>query len=167
MTTTSPMKPSETLPFRIRPATSEDVSFLFSSWLKSLRDSGVASRGISNTIFFEGQHKLIEKILQNASVHVACSVDNPAQLYGYIVAEKIEGIFVMHYIYVKHTFRRMGIGQALLNSFSHDSGAASCATHLTRMGERLLVKYNFIYHPYLIMLNYGNSEQPEAADENT
>lgn len=164
---TKPTKPETISPFKIRSATKEDISFLFSSWLKSFRDSGTMCRNITNTVYFESHHKLIERILRRASVNVACDADHPDQLFGYIVAETIDGIFVLHYIYVKHPFRRTGIGSALLNSFQHNSSLASCTTHLTRMGERLLLKYNMIYHPYIVINNYDIPEADQVPDENS
>jgi ribosomal protein S18 acetylase RimI-like enzyme len=134
---------------RLRPLTEEDHPFLYNSWLKSYRFSLFAER-ITNTIYFEDHHKLIEKIINNSKTLIACNPSDPSQLYGYIVAGEEEGVLVVHFLYVKHTFRNMGIGKTLLDAVGHSSDVASVYTHHTRMADKLSSKYNFVYHPYLM-----------------
>jgi len=137
------------LPIKIRLATQEDVSFIFNSWLKSYRSSPFA-RCIANEVYFNEHHKVIEQIIKDNKVIVACNEKDDNQLYGYIVAGNYEGFFILHYIYVKHSFRDMGIGTELLNHFEHDPTSASVYTHHTNLADKLKTKYNMIYHPYLL-----------------
>jgi ribosomal protein S18 acetylase RimI-like enzyme len=148
------MNEKPVLPVKIRAVNQQDVPFIFNSWLKSFRETGYLCNPVSNTIYFENHHKLIQKILQRATVYVACDEKYPDQIFGYIVAEKIEGVFVLHYVYIKHNFRKSGIAKSLLNSFDHDTVHASCCTHLTKAAEKLTPKYNMIYHPYIILVDY-------------
>lgn len=154
------MTPDPGLPLQIRPATNEDISFIFNSWLKSYREKGTACRNVEQKIYYENQHRLIERLLEKIApeggVRVACNVNDPTQLFGFICAERVEGVFVIHYIYVKHSMRRFGIGSALLNSFDHDPSVASAATHQTSASYRLEPKYRVIYHPYLLLFDYGD-----------
>lgn len=145
------------LPISLRPATSEDVSFIFSSWLKSYRGSPFA-RNVANEIYFNEHHLLIEKLVRENEVIIACNNEDENQIYGYIVAGKTESIFTLHYIYVKHNFRSMGIGAALLNHFEHDASVASIYTHYTRLCDKLGPKYNFIHHPYILITNEASNE---------
>ena len=137
----------------LRPAASEDVSFIFSSWLKSFRNSFFA-KPIDNTVYFSEQHKLIEKLVKQAPVIMACNPDDISQIYGFICAQRIEGVFCLHYLYVKHSFRKLGIGRALVNSFEHDSSSAGVYTHHTACGEILKHKFNLVYHPYILSTGY-------------
>lgn len=139
-----------TSPATLRRADEKDISFIFNSWLKSYRSSYFA-KSISNTIYFEGHHKIIEKLAKTSEIIVACNPQDPEQIFGYICAEKIDGIFCLHYIYVKQSFRRLGIGKLLLNSFERDKEQASVFTHHTKIAERLAAKYNMVYHPYLLI----------------
>ena len=145
---------------RLRPLTEEDHPFLYNSWLKSYRFSLFAER-ITNTIYFEDHHKLIEKIINNSKTLIACNPSDPSQLYGYIVAGEEEGVLVVHFLYVKHTFRYMGIGKTLLDAVGHSSDTASVYTHHTRMADKLASKHNFVYHPYLLF----DLPNLEVADE--
>tara|TARA_R110002167_G_C12560091_1_gene641709 strand:- start:367 stop:825 length:459 start_codon:yes stop_codon:yes gene_type:complete len=134
---------------RLRPLIEDDLPFLYNSWLKSYRFSHYAEK-ITNTIYFEDHHKLIERIIKDCKVLIACNPSDPSQLYGYIVVGEEEGILVVHFIYVKHTFRNMGIGKTLLDAVGHSSDTASVYTHHTRMADKLASKHNFVYHPYLL-----------------
>ena len=134
---------------RLRTMVEDDLPFLFNSWLKSYRFSHFGEK-ITNTIYFEDHHKVIEAILYKSKVLVACSNDDSSHLYGYIVTGEEEGILVLHFIYVKHTFRNMGIGKTLLDAVGHSSDVASVYTHHTRIADKLASKYNFVYHPYLM-----------------
>tara|TARA_R100000005_G_scaffold68197_1_gene36170 strand:- start:248 stop:709 length:462 start_codon:yes stop_codon:yes gene_type:complete len=134
---------------RLRPLIDDDLPFLFSSWLKSYRSSHFAEK-ITNTIYFEDHHKIIERIIENSKVLVACNPSDPSQLYGYSVSGEEDEVLVVHFLYVKHTFRNMGIGKTLLDAIGHSNESASVYTHHTRIADKLASKHNFVYHPYLL-----------------
>ena len=134
---------------RLRPMIEDDLPFLFNSWLKSYRFSHFGEK-ITTTIYFEDHHKIIDNILKKNQVIIACNPEDPSQLYGYIVAGREDSILVLHFVYVKHTFRNMGIGKTLLDAVGHSSDTASVYTHHTRMADKLASKHNFVYHPYLL-----------------
>lgn len=144
---------SNQLTVRIRPAIEADAPFIFSSWLKSFRDHGLA-RPISQEVYYSEQHKLIERLLKTAKAFIACDPKDPASIYGWACFEHVEGIFTVHYIYVKHPFRNLGIGRELLNQSGHDLQTAGLFTHWTPMGLKLHEKFNLLYHPY-ILINYN------------
>lgn len=138
------------VPVMVRKAVPTDIPFLFNSWLKSYRDSRFAS-SITTTIYYTEHHKVVERLLKTCDVFVACNPQDQLELYGYICAEKVDGILVIHYVYTKHTYRRLGIGKALLNQFEHDPAAASIYTHNTKMADGLAKIFNFVYSPYLAL----------------
>jgi len=137
---------------RLRPAGQEDVNLIFNSWLKSYRSS-YATKNITSTFYFSEHHKVIERILKVGKTIIACNDEDPSQVYGYVVGDEVDGIFVLHYLYVKHSFRGLGIGKVLFNSFDHDPTVAALYTHHTHSAHRLAAKYNMLHHPY-ILLNY-------------
>lgn len=149
----------QTLPTKLRLADKEDVGFIFNSWLKSYRNS-LFAKPISNTVFFAEHHKVIEKLAKTSQILVACNKEDPAQIYGYACAERVDGVFVLHYIYVKQHFRRFGIGKLLLNSFDHNfEEEAAVYTHHTKIAEKLAAKYSLVYHPYLLINVEQDSEE--------
>lgn len=140
---------------RIKP---KDRAFIFSSWLRSFRDAPFA-KNISNTIYFEHHHELIERLLDESEVIIACDKNDPDTICGFICAQMIDGIFTIHYIYTKHTYRRLGIGEYLLNAFEHDTQSLGCYTHHNKIANKLAAKYNLVYHPYLMAV-MSNTDKP-------
>lgn len=148
-------KPQEKpiIPIHIREAKAEDVAFLFNSWLESFRN-GLVCKGVDHTIYYDQQHKLIEKLFKICTVKIACDEKDPANIFGYLVYQKIDGITVLHYAYTKHTFRKLGVQRELLKTIDHDfKTGAGLYTHATKIAEKLSFKYNLVYHPY-ILINY-------------
>lgn len=139
---------SKELPIRIRPAAESDVAFIFSSWLKSYRSSRFA-QGITNTVFFGEHHKVIEELLKTSTVLIACNKNDSTDIYGYICAEIISNVFVVHYMYIKHTYRLFGLAKVMMAQFGHSKDNAGMCTHLTRSGEKVAAKYNLEYSPYI------------------
>lgn len=156
---------TKTLPIAIREATEGDIPFLFSSWLKSFR-SGLLPREVDNTIYFTEHHKVVEKLLKCSTTLIATSPDDPATIYGYVVYQHIDGILTLHYCYVKHTFRGMGVLRQLLKSIEHDWNTTGLFSHMTKIFERLSLKYNLVYHPY-ILINYNQNTQNIQNNEAT
>ena len=164
LTTKRRNKEMEQLPIDLRIGTVDDAPFVFNSWLKSFRSSTFAKQ-ISNTIYYHDHHIVIEKLLKNNDVIIACSKSDPNQLYGFICAGQTDGIFTLHYIYVKHPFRRMGIAKALFNAFEHDPSHASIYTHRTKAAEKLQDRYNMVHHPY-IALGSHHEKKDETPQDN-
>lgn len=153
------------LPIKIRPATDNDVPFILNSWLKSYRDNGPIAQNVPNTIYYAGHHKILQKIIRRSQVLVACDEKDESQIFGYASAERIDGHFVLHFVYIKQQFRKMGIGTSLLNMFEHDPSTVSIFTHHTRMAERMHMKYNMVYHPYVILVDYEVSEPGNVGNQ--
>lgn len=150
------MSEPKNLPIRYRAAIAEDANFIFNSWLKSYRPSE-ATKNISNTIYFNEHHKILEELVKKCKVIIACNETDTSQIYGYIVADNVDGFLVTHYIYVKQAFRNMGIGKALLNTFNHSLDNAAIYTHHTKIAEKIAHRFNLIYHPYILFTNYNFS----------
>jgi len=150
-------------PIRIRKAEGSDISFIFSSWLKSYRDSYFAEN-ITTTIYYAEHHKVIERLLKGCDVYVACNDNDVAELYGFICGERIEGLFVLHYVYVKQMYRSLGIGTMLLNMYDHDSSTAALYTHHNKLAAKLSSKYNLVHSPYLALTPDYRKEELEPKE---
>lgn len=134
-----------------------DLPFIFSSWLKSFRNSNFA-KNISNEIYYPEHHRIIEDILRYSTVILACDKSNVENIYGYIVAATLDDVFTVNYVYVKHTYRRMGLAGLLINAFQRDTREPAFYTHETYMANTLAKKYNFQYNPYLLSIRIEKNE---------
>lgn len=152
------LKPlNERLPIQLRPANPEDIPFIFNSWLKSFRNAYFA-RQLINTVYFTEQHKVIEKLVKESTILIACNAEEPSQVYGWICAGIIDGITSIHYVYVKHSFRSLGIASLLLDAIKKDKEVAGIYTHHTKAADRLASKLNLLYHPYVLFSTYKKGE---------
>lgn len=123
-----------------------DESFLFSSWLRSYRDSPVMA-GVPNTVYYAKMHGAIERVLKSATVLVACAEDDPEQIFGYVVYAP----GVIYFAYVKHSLRGFKIGTALESAALVNQTAPIKYACRTRVGERLIAKRAyFSYDPFLM-----------------
>jgi hypothetical protein len=121
------------LPLAVRLARKEDLGFIYSSWMNSLRNCSPWSR-VDKNWFFAAQHALATRLMERSVVLVACSVRNPDQLYGYVVAEPTKGI--LHWLYTKSGvnpglssrakakagYRRAGVATRLMHAAFPDLG---------------------------------------------
>lgn len=135
------------LPIEIREGIVDDANFILNSWLKSYRRSMFACK-MTDTVYYDCHHEVLRKLLKSCTVLVACPPNDPGQIYGYIVAEVVDNVPVIHFAYVKHTFRGFGICTALVNKVKPEN-AGAMFTHYTRFSDKLAAKFSLVYHPYL------------------
>jgi GNAT superfamily N-acetyltransferase len=136
----------------IIPALPVHESFIFQTWLKVYRYKSPFGKRISNTVFFDRHHKVIERILARPSSQVLCAVDptEHSTLYGYLAHETASDKHVIHFTYVKEAFRRLGIAKALFEKAGINPREA-CFTHRTYEFEWFEPKYTgIVYDPYLL-----------------
>jgi hypothetical protein len=131
------------LPIVIRPYAVTDLNFITSSWLKSHKEDLDFSTRIDNIMELRQRMKdpeqmpkpktfvpnnkyynlaptMFRAILSKAGALIACDANDYDHIYGYMVAETIHEEPVVHWIYVKNTFRRNGIARILLSRINPD-----------------------------------------------
>ena len=117
-----------------------DISFIYASWLNSYRNDSYIGMSVRKTIFYREYQTIIDSILGRGKVIVAVKPDETNIIYGYIIYEPK----VLHYVFVKEAFRRLGICKELLRA----AGSPQTATHKTRSTEFLDTK--FTYNPFIL-----------------
>jgi GNAT superfamily N-acetyltransferase len=149
------------LPIALRAVAQEDVSFIFSSWLKSFRHS-LSVKNVAQPIYYSEQHKLIERLFSTSQVLVAANPNDISQIYGYIFYDQYDGIYTCHYVYVKEVFRNLGVAEQLMRESGYRKVAGGMYTHETPVAFREAPNYNLVYHPYLL-LNYKLTPSEKVA----
>lgn len=143
------------LPVVIRPARPADVPLILSSWLRSYHDApGVEN--IPNDVYFAdtGHHGIVTRLLATAQTFVACAEDDSDNIQGWACDG---GQSLLHYVYVKAPFRRIGIAKLLLGGYGgrdvagmEGRGAVRC-THWTRAMRAWRAKgLPYVYDPYAL-----------------
>ena len=134
--------------YQLRGIEEGDLNFIFNSWLKSYRKSDFAKKVPSDVYYYH--HKgVIDRLLSHSSILVACNPDNPAQVFGYIVASH-EPILAVHYVYVKYNYRKLGLGKALAEALIPDFCEKEVlCTHANYYWRELSDKYALVFNPYI------------------
>lgn len=140
-----------------RDMTPEDANFIYNSWLKSYRDS-YAVQGVGNGLYYEYHHDLAKDLMvhsvENGGQLIACDPEDPSVIYGYVVYSRINSNPCIHYIYVKHPFRKFGLAQAFIDRVWKDKRNPCVFTHMTRQGKIIFNKLKdqgleAVFNPYL------------------
>lgn len=132
----------------IRPAKLDDLSFIYSTWLRSYRHSSQFAKKLTNEVYYEMHHKVIDGfILRGGIVLIAHAKGEPEVILGYLCMEPNGSI--IQYIYVKKAFRKMGIAKALFEYTKLPEN--TIFTHWTTDTNWILKKLtHLIYNPYLL-----------------
>lgn len=153
MTSTSTASPSPSAEqAQTRRGTVSDIPFIYSSWLKSYRNSE-DTKGITDTVYYAHHHNFIEALLSRPTcvVLIVSPTGDPNTILGYSVTDSSRNGPVIHYVYVKEAWRKMGLMKRLLSDAQVDV-AACLFTHRTKVAERLWSKYTEArYCPYMPM----------------
>jgi ribosomal protein S18 acetylase RimI-like enzyme len=135
----------------VRDAYLEDVPFIFATMLRSYRHASTFARKISNEIFYKYHHMFLEACLSraNSKVMVAHAKGEPNVILGYLLSEtRPDGEEVVHYTYVKKSFRQMGVAKALWATLDKSKYTI---THYTMDADWIMRKFsNLTYNPYLL-----------------
>ena len=126
-----------------------DKSFIFNSWLKSFRNSPFA-KPMPNEPYYKNHKQIIEKLLKKSKVLIAANPSDPLQIFGYIVYEELGDVKILHYVYVKYSFRKFGIAKNMVNSITEDK--AFLYTHHVDLLRKIKDKYSMLYDPYKALL---------------
>lgn len=132
--------------FTLRAGVETDHAFIFSTLLRCFKHSSGFAKRIPERTFFTHHHQAIEKLLARATtrVLVVCDPTEANVIWGYAIGEP----GIIHFVYVKKVFRRMGIAGALLA----DVDVNACVfTHWTDGWNDLLRRWPHAqYNPYLL-----------------
>lgn len=132
---------------KIRPMRDSDLNFILSTWLKSYYDAlKFYSSGTirvpfpKDDVFFQGHQAKIKSLLLSAKTECLVSVapDDDNQILAWIVFDPE----CLHYCFVKHVFRQMGIGKSLM---AHVKTATRYSHHTTRAKH---INEGLLYDPY-------------------
>jgi len=131
---------------------SSDTNFVYSTWLKSYRES-LFAQSMSNTVYFKEHAAIITKIMESPDTNVTMIVDkdDDDHLYGYVVASVYPTTSVIHFCYVKYNYRRLGLMDNTLQTLHLiNTGTPTVVTHIHRNHGFISKRCNLEYNPYLL-----------------
>jgi hypothetical protein len=150
-----------------RPLVDGDVNFVLDSWLKSYRKAAqfyytnLNKKGenihipiVSEAVYYAGAEPLVKTLIEKADVIVACDPSDLSNIYGYICAERIAGELVIHWIQVKYTYRKWGVGKSLFDIVKHEEDPTPFCTFYKPVAYIIGKKnpyYEVNYDPFLLL----------------
>lgn len=131
----------------IRQPNQDDLGFIYNSWLKSFRQT-VPS--IDKPIYFIEQRKIIDKIFDRSKIYISCNPEHLDQIFGYVIFDESPRKFtIVHYVYVKHPYRRLGIGDELMNLIDKKP-VPFVGSHTSRCFDFIKDKWDIVFNPYIL-----------------
>lgn len=129
----------------------KEKAFVYNSWLKSYGKSSEARR-MSAHVYFEGYSKILDGILKDTFIAFALNPDDTDQILGYAAFNYDEDInlSVIHYVYVKEAFRRLGLAKKLLEQIHPKlKDEPMICTFANNIFDDLKEKYLLTYDPFM------------------
>ena len=139
------------IPYMLREHTESDRNFILNSFLQSFREHSNHSY-IPKSIYYKNQAEIIEFLLSTANCLVVCFPEAPEEIMGYIIYEQVVGNLVVHFAYIKTTYRTHHIMNEIIDSIIPSSTSNIIATHIPYYFRYLKEKskYSMVYDPYYI-----------------
>lgn len=129
----------------------DDQGFIHNSWLKSHYDVGSNIKAIGRGTYADHHRDVITKCLSRSQILIACDPEVESLILGWIVFEAIGAQVCIHYLYVRGSQRRFGIGRRLYEAsraIAHDDDLPVLITHLTPNWQHIDRKA--VFNPYMI-----------------
>lgn len=125
-----------------RPASASDRPFIIDSWVSSYRTSHSAGM-ISMDSFHRVMWPEVERVLDlpgtlTVVAYETTAPDSVADLYGFVCADFLDSIPLVHYVYTKGSYRRAGIAAGLMKAINIDPRAPFRFTCKTAAAAELL-----------------------------
>ena len=145
-----------------------ETGFVLDSWSRAVaRDPiwrvevgrrGVARTPIPPSLSLYYHDIILKKILTNCTLLVACDPEDPDVIWGYVAFDTKDP--VLHFVYVKGAFRRMGIGTRLMEeAFDRCNGSWSqiedhpvVVSHRTESLFKAWPEVKWRWNPYRMMI---------------
>ena len=130
----------------LRRATPAELTLIRSSWFESYRKGGRCPE-VRYDIFRPHQDATIEHLINTSATWVLTPTQVPEEVCAWLTYSP----GVLHYVYTKQAYRKLGFASHMLKAF----GPFTQYTHETLHGRRLLSRLGASYNPFLL-----NAAQP-------
>lgn len=117
-----------------------DKAFIFATWLRGYKGGAQWFRKIPGQIFQLHYQRVIQKLLEDRTIKIACLLEDPDVIIGYCIykGDRVD------WVYVKENWRKIGIAKDLLPA------TFTSVSHMTNVAFEILKKYpKIIYNPFL------------------
>jgi GNAT superfamily N-acetyltransferase len=150
----------------LRDMREEDIYFIHSSWLRSLRNDSPLNSKIPTGIWNHGKSPEIKEMIASAQIKVAHLPEDDTHLVGFIAFEKFGEVLIIHYLLVKSIYQGFGFSRTLLNEVTQNDHqrmiVLSCLSKdfVLRFFNRDKKNCLYVYNPFILKeIGYGGSKK--------
>lgn len=131
------------------PGDDNDTPLVFASWMRQIRKlPPFTSFGRDE---FQRHRGVVDRIVERCPPLLACDVSAPGVVYGFACAEMRGDLQILHFVYVRNTFRRLGIGERLVrHTLPRLKNEPVFLTHPGKAVPHLRDKWRLCFNPYLV-----------------
>jgi len=152
----------------MRGAYPTDLGLIVKSWVQEMRHAPF-SKGVPDDVFFAEHRRVVLALVRRAWTTCAVNVEDENHIYGFVTFELAPER--LHWVYVKEPYRRIGLGQALLESAFGAPGLwpprllCSHASNFAKLLAAQAERRRLVYSPYLLLRDTPDAEPPRSEPE--
>lgn len=130
-----------------RSMTEGDKGYIFSSWISSLSDSEILKK-LHPSLYRPVQKSVIQKCLEHSKVVIVSLKEDDTSIVGYLIFDGD----MLHWINIKHPYRKFGIAKYLIETYAPRLKFFSHQPSRYHVGKK--DKMNLVYNPFYIWSAY-------------
>jgi len=140
--------------WKLRKPQKDDLGFIYQTWLNSYYVDSELRKAVRRSVFSREYRKIIDHLLHQSSILIACKPDDEFVIYGYLVYER----HLLHYCFVKEAFRFSGIAKDMVEK-AMGKHVVYPYSHHTHSLKPIVEKYSFLtYNPFILFEGYQSHE---------
>lgn len=164
------LKPEELKPlpqFTVRDMLVNDMHCLMADYIKHYRPM---MKGHQSEIYSVGMQKRFARMARMNNVLLAVDADPKAfaerrDILGWLIFKRWDTrAIIVHYIYIKKSYREQGLSKALLAAAGWREGLPIIASHKYRIDRRIVKKHKILINEFILE---EISEWPQVQTSNT
>ena len=128
-----------------------DQNFVKKTWINNYQRSQFAIK-INPAIYKKYQSVLIENAIGDSYVLIAAHNEIEDEILGFVVVEPLQHICCVHYLFVKKSYRKFGIGTELMRQASLLCEDKALFYSADTAYSHFLRRFDAKYNPYLMLL---------------
>ncbi len=130
----------------------DDFAFVKRRWAGEMRHAPW-SRGVPGSVYWGSQYKTIEALLLQSSTILAVDPADSQHLYGVIVFHRAQVRAILHWLFVKAEYRKLGLAKALLAAAFGDARPLHLTQVTTFVAEHpeLCERSGIIPSPFILL----------------
>jgi GNAT superfamily N-acetyltransferase len=156
------------IPHVLREAAADDRAFISRKWAAEMRRSPWA-RCTPPDVYWPSQYKTIEALMARSRVVVAADPGDTMHLYGVIVWQRIEPRALLHWLYVKPDYRRLGLAAQLAAATLGDARPVylTQASNFVADHPDIMQKHGLVPSPYILLGTHTEERHGRNAEAQT